>query len=422
MSDKNDKKDNDTVDVSAQLKMIETSFSKSLASVAEMLDERLSKLAETKNNVSISAQNDQKSQQFNKNEAPKKGNELARCVRYMVAANGDPSKAIDMALEREKEFGDRWAKSYEFQKIREKAMGQDDLTAGGALVPPTYSDSIIEELNAKAAVRSLGASTLPIVGTYSQPFIDTGATSYYVGESQNGTPSALTTGSLNLSEKTLVTLVPLSNQLLRNGGARAESAITQNIVTKMALKEDVTFIRSVGSQAEPMGMLYWANASNKFNSVGATVANITTDLGNCINKLMEFNVNFVNPGWIFAPRTYKALTTARDGNNNLVWAEEMTKLKTLMGYPYRVTTQVPKNLGSGDKSEVYFANFSDLLIGEGQSMMVSVHPDAAYYDGSAVVSGLSRNETTIRVISSHDFGATQRGKEIAVCEAVAWGA
>jgi hypothetical protein len=51
---------------------------------------------------------------------------------------------------------------------------------------------------------------------------------------------------------------------------------------------------------------------------------------------------------------------------------------------------------------------------------VDASSEAAYYDGSNVVSAFSRDETVIRLITEHDLGA-RRGESISVLYGVKWG-
>jgi len=192
----------------------------------------------------------------------------------------------------------------------------------------------------------------------------------------------------------------------------------------MSEKEDSVFIRGIGSSAEPKGISGWIkdqNSGNAFNS-NATInlANVTADLGIAIQKLMDGNAPMRNVGWLFAPRTWRALATARDGNGNLVWAEEMGR-GTLMGFPFGVTTQIPTNLGGGsDESEIYLVDFPLCIIGETTELEVASSDTAAYHDGSNVVSAFSQDQTSVRAIARHDFGLRQRGKEAVIVEQVKW--
>lgn len=377
--------------------------------VAEIVEERMARFAESKAHAPVRPANKDV-------EKPAPGIGAAKCMRYLFLARNDAQKAVELArADGDHYVADVWEKSLSVRK----AMGMSTISGGGALLPPQFAQEIIQELGAKAVVRSLGVSSLPMNGSLTLPFIDTAASAYYVSEAANATESTPTTGQLQLSEKTLVALGAFSNQLLSNGGPRVEQELKNHLVRVLARKEDATFIRSAGSSGEPRGMLYWANSSNKFNTAGTTVAYVTSDLGNLMYKLQAQDIDTDSGcGFLLSPRSHKALITARDGNNNLVWAPEMASGR-LYGHPFRVTSQIPENL-SGSQSEVYFAKFDSLVIAEAEGLEVGVFPDGAYHNGSSVVSGISTYQSVIRAVARHDFGPRFRGKEIAVCQQVAW--
>ena len=86
------------------------------------------------------------------------------------------------------------------------------------------------------------------------------------------------------------------------------------------------------------------------------------------------------------------------------------------------TGEIPRNLGGGtDETEVYLAHFPTLVFAENEAMAIEAFPGGAYEEGGVVKSGISRDQTPIRAISLHDFGARQRGFEISVIQGVKWG-
>jgi len=399
----------------AQVKALRDALTPALA---EMIEDKLAKAAEKPKGSPVAAPS------YPAKPKAVKGARAARCLTYLYQSGNNVERAISMAEDSgDSEFAATWGASVEMQSHRAKAMSMESLTAGGALLPPEFAMEIIEELGAKAVVMSMGVTTLPMNGSLTLPYIDTASSAAYVGEAANATESSPTTGQLQLQDKTLIALSALSNQLLRNGGPRVEKAITDQLIRVLKRKMDVTLLRSVGSSNEPTGMLYLVDSSNKFDATSSvTVAGVTTNLGQCVYKLMNNDVDLdIAPGWIFSPRSYQYLTTARDANSNLVWGGEMAA-GTLYGFPFKVTSQIPENLGGGTESEVYLAAFNELVLGESEQMEVAIFPDGSYYNGSSVVSGISTYQTPIRIVARHDFACQRRGKAISVMEAVKWGA
>jgi HK97 family phage major capsid protein len=150
------------------------------------------------------------------------------------------------------------------------------------------------------------------------------------------------------------------------------------------------------------------------------VAKVTADLGAAITRVMSANVLFVNPGWVLPPRIWNYLATLRNSQGALAFPEMAGGV--LMGFPFKICTQIPVNLGTGtNESEVYFVNWVDCVIGEALNLMIDVSDTAAYYDGSAVVAPFSQDQTVIRVISEHDFNM-RYVYSAAMITGVIWGA
>jgi len=384
--------------------------------VADVIEERLAKLNETpkRKYANQIANGAPRPIQGNGDEALPRGHSAARCFRYLYRTNGNVEAAIDLAHGcGDTKIAEAW----------EKVMASQVLADGGALLPTEFGAEIIEELGAKAVVRKMGLTVMPMnTGSLTLPYIDSSATAYYVGENSNITASNPTTAQLQLSDKTLAVLCPISNSLLMNGGPKVDAAIKNHLIRVARRKEDVTFIRSLGTANEPTGMLYQGISANQFAANGTiNVANVTTDLGKAIDKLMALDVDLDGAGWLISSRTYRYLHQATDANSNRVWRDEMDK-GTIEGFPYAVTSQIPDNLGSGtNESEIYFVSFPTMVLGENENLEMAVFPGGAWYDGSSVISGISQNQTVIRLLAHHDLGCQQRGQEIAVINTVKYG-
>ena len=172
-----------------------------------------------------------------------RGRKAARCIRYM--ANLGPGKHDPEDIKRvaDREGDHEIAEAY--GKL--KALGVSTIAAGGALIPPEFASGIIELLDAKAVFRQAGPMRMPMnTGSLTMPYVNTGATAYYTGEGANATKSEPTFGQLQLRDHKLCTLVPVGNDLLRNGGQAADNAIRSDVVRAMAGKEDLTFLASDG--------------------------------------------------------------------------------------------------------------------------------------------------------------------------------
>ena len=354
-------------------------------------------------------------------EEPKrdKGMAFARCLRATAAARLS-GLGPDAAISILKQWGDgdlaeKWADG------RQKALAAGDATAGGFLVPVQFSQEIIEFLRAAAVIRRLNARVIAVpTGTLKVPKLTGGATSYYVGENVNATKSEPTTGQLSLSFKKLVTLVPVSNDLIRYSSPGADAVVRDDVVNAMRVREDSAFIRDDGTASQPKGLRYWAHADHVLEAnATVSVQNTFTDLGQMVQKLLDANIPMISPAWVMAPRTQQYLLTLLNSNGIPVFREEMVGGR-LWGFPVGVTTSVPTNVGtSSNKSEIYFVDMAQAVIGESMNLIVDASQEAAYHDGSSVQAAYSLDQTVVRAIAEHDFGM-RHDKAIAVLTQVSW--
>ncbi len=315
-----------------------------------------------------------------------------------------------------------WAKSVAKDETLVKALEASTGSGGGFLVTPEVSADFIDLLTPRAVVRSFGSPVIPMSsGTITIPKLNAAAAAYYIGENKDAVKSQQSFGVKKLTARKLAVLVPISNDLLRRGGPKVSALVRNDALRSAALKEDVTFIRSQGTEFTPKGLRYLAAAANVLTANGTVnLANVTADLGNLILQLEESNVAFTNPGWILSPRDAMYLMTVRDGLGNYAFRGEMMTGK-LWGYPFKKTTQIPRNLGSGgNESEVYLADFDDVAIGQTVGLEVAVSVEASYKDENGdLVSAFSLDQTVMRLIMEHDLGL-RHDESVAILTGTKW--
>ncbi|MFQ5915841.1 MAG: phage major capsid protein, partial [Nitrospinota bacterium] len=292
------------------------------------------------------------------------GMSLARCIRATAAARMRGS-GPDAAIEILRMWGDddlaaKWAEG------RQKALAAGDATAGGFLVPETFSQEIIEFLRNATVMRRLGPRTIPMpTGNISIAKLTSGATASYIGENTNITRSEQQTGQLKLSAKKLAVLTPISNDLIRYSSPGADAVVRDDLVQAMAVREDQAFIRDDGTAGTPKGLLNWAVAANKIAANGTVnLQNVTTDMGKLIQQLKGDNIPMIRPAWIMAPRTRTFLETIQNANGFFVFRDEVLAGR-FWGWPIGETNTIPTNLGSGtNESEIYLVDMMQAVLGE----------------------------------------------------------
>lgn len=350
-----------------------------------------------------------------------KGLGFARFARSLVMMQLTKAPLIDAARELSKTD-----KSYQStvdlieSKSELRTMSVSSMSSGGALVPTEMASEMIELLYAKTVSLELGARTMEFSSSISLGRMNSGATAYYVGEAANITPSQPGFGELRMTGKKIAAIASITNELLRNPSVGADAIVRDALLHAMAERRDLSVLRGAGDSNQPKGVTKWINSSNYFNSTGTTTAQKIADIVKAVRLVDESQIPLDSGGWVMSPRSKWSLFATLDSNSNYVFAAQLA-LGMLLGFPLRSTRQIPNNLGGGSDSEVYFGAWNDLIIGYDKTtpMQLESFPNGTWFDGSALVSGVSNDTTPIRLLEAHDV-VLRHDNTFSRIDAVAW--
>lgn len=350
----------------------------------------------------------------------------AAIVLAVAAAKASGATPLDIAKRNGWDQDPLVARAFSAE-ARQKALTVGELGSGGAFIPEEFHSEYIELLRPNVAVRKLNPLMPPMPGgNLTIPKVLTGTNVGYVGEARRIPASQPTTGVRKLTAKKLACFVPVSNELIGSAqagtaGTNIERWLQDQMIADAATAEDFYFIRGTGTDYSPKGLRNWAASAN---IVGAQASpdftKVMTDLGKVRRKLAAANVRMIRPGWVFNPVVQVYLEHLVDGNGNATFREEMTERKTLLGIPFASSTQIPINLGSGDKTEIILADFADVLLGEVEGLSVDTSAEASYYDGTEWQSAYQSDLTLVRLVARHDFGVKYE-ESVAVLNDCTWG-
>lgn len=353
---------------------------------------------------------------------------LAQWVGCIVLARNDRERCVRIArLEFKNEPLAKWFETGEqtYRGKIGKQLGTDVGTAGGFIVPPQFSQDIVELLYPQSVVRAAGPMTIPMpTGTVRIPRLTGGSTATYIGENTNIPVSQQQFGQLVLTFKKLVAMVPMSMDLVRYASPSVDAIVRNDIVRQIAAAENAVFLRGDGLASTPRGIRNWANAANVLPSTGAWTAaapadttNMMGDIGQCLLALINNNVPITRGAWFMAPSSWWRFMRTVTTTGMFVFRDEMLR-GTLAGYPYFRSTQIPRTLGTGTQTELMFVDMADIVIGEAQALIVDASTEAAYVDSAGtLVSGYGQDQMLIRAIAEHDLAA-RRDVSIAVITGV----
>lgn len=332
-----------------------------------------------------------------------KGARLSRAIVALAVNKGIGRLAAQYAEE-------TWGPEEGAEIARTLAVGTGP--SGGFTVPDDFRNELIELLRPASVVYSLSPRVIDMPnGNVTIPRLATGAQAEYVGENANMLKTSPTFEAIIMTAKKLAALVPMSNDMLRYPSMSADAFVRDDLVAALAQRGDLAMIRSNGSAFSPKGLRQFAQevpSSANFLTANTTVnlVNVTNDLARAELALLNANVPLVRPGWIMSPRSMIFLSTLRDANGNFAFPEMERGL--LRGKPFRTTTQIPDNIGGlTNGSEVYLVEFSQFIVGESLTLEIEVTKGGTYFDGSALVSGISQDQTVVSALTGHDTAMRQ---------------
>jgi HK97 family phage major capsid protein len=154
--------------------------------------------------------------------------------------------------------------------VRKTMVTTSETTGGSLIAPPAFGDLIELQVYGSILQRA-GCRNIPLPpqGSLVYPRIAGTATSYWQGEPGADTASDVATGALNLTAKTLATLVNVSIQLATFGTVNVEAEIRSAMALASSQKKDVTCLYSGVGGTSPVGLkLYprqtaWVQGTNK---------------------------------------------------------------------------------------------------------------------------------------------------------------
>ena len=328
------------------------------------------------------------------NALKEKGIKFARFVRALAANRGNKQSAAPW-----------YEKAYGAKDTVHAALLASDFEAGGALVPPGFTAEIIELLRAQTVVRRLGAQQRPMVnGKLVMPRITGGSSFSYVAEGTEPNATEITTGDLELTARKVIGIIPISNDLLRMAAVNVDAIVLADMTAGLGEFEDINFIRGDGTGAKPRGLRYWALAANVLVMTATPdLAKTRKDIGRLRLALKQNKIKMRTPAYILGPRTEEYLLALVDGNGNLAFPE-MREGKIGI-YPYAMSEQIPENLGGGTESEMYLADFYEVIIADSLDLRIDASTEATYKDSSGnQANAFGKDQTVIRLIAEHDLG------------------
>ncbi len=332
----------------------------------------------------------------NQNDEARKMAPVRRMLSRMIEQNTEGRIKADAWLKTA--YGDEQA-AY----ISKATHQLSDYATGGALSLPDFAETIIEGLENMTVVRQMMPQVLNVPGSLILPRETSAPDGSWLTENEAPTPGTFAFGDIRLDPKRLAIEVVISRRLLdmaARGGAAVrnlEAYVVRRLRERLAVNEDVGFLRGSGTEKVPLGIRNQIAAANAKAIAGATAANIESDLRSRVTVIQQANIMIIAGYWIMPPRTIAHLADLRDANGNKIYPS-IDANNTLLRYPILMTNQVPINLGGGgDETEILFGNGPSVLVANGSDAEVRVSIEGSYQSGNDHFSLIQRNEMLIHM-------------------------
>ena len=272
-----------------------------------------------------------------------------------------------------------------------------DLNTGddGAIFGDDFrAGDFIDVLRNASSVMQAGATMLGgLSGDVKIPKKTAAATAAWIAtEGGAAAESEMTVGQVSLTPKTLGAFTDVTRQLLIQSSLDVEALIRNDLTSAIALTIDKAGLEGAGTGGAPTGIL---NTSGVNTVAAFAAANPTfAEVVGLETAIAEDNALMGNLAYILPASMYGALKTTEKAANT---AQFVADGSTMNGYRAIVSNQATAG-------NLYFGNFSDLLIGMFGGLDIVVDPYTASTTGTIRVVALQSVDVAVRHAVSFAFG------------------
>lgn len=259
------------------------------------------------------------------------------------------------------------------EDAREKIMQGEIGTDGGFTIPPQFANELIERLKAMQVLTAAGMRMFTVDRNFGQvhmPRLQSGITIAEFGEVETPAVSTPQVELLVASAHKIAGVVEVSNDLLMMNAVQLEDALRRDFTEDGALRADLLGLRGTGASNQPRGIVNTPG----IGSVDAGSPNggpVTINLLLDLQKDVEgANSRMISPAYIMHSNvwheTLKIQQASQQVFPSVFFAPGLAAKPepVLLGHPVLRSNQIPVDLVEGSSSnlsEVYFADFADLI-------------------------------------------------------------
>lgn len=256
------------------------------------------------------------------------------------------------------------------------------------------ANAFIDVLRNSSSVMQAGATMLSgLSGDVAIPKKLTAANAAWIStEGGDATESEMTVGSIRLTPKTLGAFTDVTRQLLIQSSLDVENLIRDDLIQALGLAIDKAALEGTGLSGQPTGILNTTgvNQVTNFAAANPTFAEVVS----LETAIAEDNALMGNLSYILGAGMYGALKTTEKASGT---AQFVADGRSMNGYSSIVSNQATAG-------NLYFGNFSDVLIGMFGGLDLTVDPYTMSKSGTIRVVALQSIDVAIRHAQSFAFG------------------
>lgn len=287
---------------------------------------------------------------------------------------------------------------------KKRALSAGIDSAGGYVIPAQYMAQLIELLRAESVLDKAGINRISGLGSPIEiPRQSAAATGASTAEN-----AAISFSDQAFQQVTLRPhMVSAGTKLSRRSAALSnpalEGLVRADLARVLALKVDILGLRGLGSSNEPLGVANSGVTDVEIDTNGGPVSyDVLADM---IGALEDANALRGNLAFVMHPKVKRKIMKLKDSDGRPLFTWDPSQEQpgmSLLGYPYFTTTQIPTNLtkASGvSLSEIYFGNWSELLMAEFGSLILEASMEAGDSSGGA----FSSHQIWVKAVQEVDF-------------------
>jgi HK97 family phage major capsid protein len=264
-----------------------------------------------------------------------------------------------------------------------------------ALISDDYrGGSFIDVLRNASSVMQAGATVLNgLSGDVVIPKKLTAANASWIStEGGDATESEMTVGSIRLSPKTLGAYTDITRSLLLQDSIDTENLVRDDLIQALGLAMDKACLEGTGANGQPTGILNTTGVNQVANFAAANPT--FAEVVGLETAVAEDNALMGNLAYILGAGMYGALKTTEKATGT---AQFVADGSVMNGYRSILSNQATAG-------NLYFGNFSDVLIGLFGGLDLTIDPYTHSKSGTIRVVALQSMDVAIRHAQSFAFG------------------